>query len=191
MPLAPGCCLSAWHALSPHLALQYAWGFWQAYRASPRWITNGGVFVKHTAATFPPSSDAAVSDCFRKQIGWNSGPQNHEWALLRFFGNFDFRPILQIEIIAIGQQRARAEGSKIQIQPTSSVMLFQMWKSHTQTQERGCKSNPLFPETTSASSSLQKIKKNNWVALHHLQRHQLRRIRGSNYPWTKRSPRGH
>lgn len=60
MPLAPGCCLSAWHALSPHLALQYAWGFWRAYRASPRWITNGRVFVKHTAATFPPSPDAAV-----------------------------------------------------------------------------------------------------------------------------------
>lgn len=38
-------------------------------------------------------------------------------------------------------------------------MLFQMWKSHTQKQESGCKSNPLFPETTSASSSLQKIKK--------------------------------
>lgn len=31
--------------------------FWNAYRASPRWITNGKVFVKHTVATFPPPSD--------------------------------------------------------------------------------------------------------------------------------------
>lgn len=54
LQLAPGCCLSAWHALSPHLALQYAWGFWHAYRASSQWITNGKVFVKHTVATFRP-----------------------------------------------------------------------------------------------------------------------------------------
>lgn len=38
----------------PTLALQYAWGFWHAYGASPRWITNGQAFVKHRVATFPP-----------------------------------------------------------------------------------------------------------------------------------------
>lgn len=43
--------------LSPHLALQYAWGFWHAYRASPQWITNREGIRKTYSSYISTSSD--------------------------------------------------------------------------------------------------------------------------------------
>lgn len=76
MQLAPGSCRSVClSGMLFHLTLLYNMheDFWQDYRALPQPETNGGVLVKHAAATFSTASDMSNRRDFRER--WTSSGQ--------------------------------------------------------------------------------------------------------------------